>query len=107
MTEEQSLQEFFNQQSLTTPETSSLTWVSEANSSISEDEYLRRNEKIISLADDAILERLEYNDGSLRIQDIISAKSEAFKQNSKILWLDKEDDRQLIPSQINIQIINN
>lgn len=103
MTEEQSLQEFFTQQnssqSLTTPQTSSLTWASE-------EAYIKRNEEIIRLADDAILERLEYNDGSLRIQDIISAKSEAFKENQRILWV-WEEEKQLIPSQINIQIINN
>ena len=105
MTEEQELQEFFEQQQqsaqLTTPETSSLTWTS------NEEDQLKRNNKIMQLADQTILERLEYWDGSLRVQDIISAKSEAFKQNQKILWLDQDDNKQLIPSTIQIQIINN
>lgn len=95
---EQQAEEFM--QSLQTPSTP------ETTSSLSEDYTLRQNEKIIKFADQRLLERLEYADGSLRITDIVSAKDAAFKQNQKIMWL-WDEWPQLIPSVINISIIQN
>jgi len=97
--DEQEAEAFINsfQETETTPETDLSIW---------EDYTLRQNEKIIKFADQRLLERLEYADGSLRISDIVSAKESAFKQNQKIMWL-WDEWPQLIPSTINIQIINN
>jgi len=66
------------------------------------------NEQIIKEASDLLLERLQNGDTSLSIKDIIAAKEAAFKQNQAIDWLDDSlDTRKLIPTQINIQVINN
>ena len=64
-------------QSLTTPETD----ISLSESS----NLLKDNEEIIKHANDILIERLKHKDGSLRVQDIVSAKESAFKQNQKIL----------------------
>lgn len=88
--------------SLTTPATSSLI-----RTPIDDDYILSQNARIIRAADEFLLERLENGDSSLRTTDVISAKDMAFKQNAKIMGLGEDDNKQLIPSQINIQIINN
>ena len=87
-------------ESLQTPDTSL------SIDEFSEEFTLSQNDKIIKEADRLLLERLENSDGSLRITDIVSAKDSAFKLNRAILgkW---DDWPQLIPSIINIQIINN
>jgi len=72
----------------------------------SEDYTIRQNERIIKAADNLVLERMENKDGSLRLGEVIQAKDVAFKHNQKIQWIGDEWP-QLIPSQINIQIINN
>ena len=93
--DDQEAQDFIN--SLTTPQTTSLT----------SETLLQDNEEIIKHANDILIERLKHKDGSLRVQDIVSAKESAFKQNQKILWLDDDDKIDLIPATINIQVINN
>ena len=74
---------------------------------LDDDYIMRQNARIIRAADDFLLERLENGDGSLRTTDVISAKDMAFKQNQKILWLEDGEGSNMIPSTINIQIINN
>ncbi len=74
---------------------------------ISDSYTVRQNERIIKASDTLILSRLEAEDWSLRVTDIIAAKSEAFKQNIKLLGLDESENKSLIPSVINISIINN
>lgn len=87
---------------LTTP--SSDTDISEFSSK--DDDTFEQNKDIIEAADEIILDRLQNPDGSLSIKDVIAAKDTAFKQNRAILWKDDEWPA-LIPSVINIQIINN
>jgi len=72
-----------------------------------EDHTISQNDRIIKAADTLLLDRLENWDGSLRITDIVSAKDSAFKLNQKLLGLDDQSNNQLIPSVINISIINN
>jgi len=71
-----------------------------------DDRQFRKNEKIINFADTVLLDRLEGGDISLSVKDLIQVKDVAFKQNriiqGKDIW-----DLPLIPSTINIQIINN
>ena len=83
-------------QTLTTPQIQS----------IDEDYTIRQNERIIRAADDILLDRMENWDTSLRLTDVISAKESAFKQNRVLSGHDDEKD-QLIPSVINIAVINN
>ena len=73
---------------------------------LDDDEKIRHNNRIIKASDDILLDRLECNDTSLRFTDIVSAKDYAFKQNRIMEWKD-DSDIPLIPSTINIQIINN
>ena len=91
-----------------------VNWLSQNKNSapviyIDEDDKMQRqNQNIIDEANDMMLERLKHNDSSLRIQDINAMKSEAFKQNQQLQWNSEEyDQSKLIPTQINIQIINN
>ena len=69
-------------------------------------QMIESNQSIIDQANKLLLERLRYGDDSLRLQDIVSMKTEAFKQNQTLKWFG-EDAPDLIPSIINIQIINN
>ena len=87
-----------------TPTTTTST---DLSTKVDDNYILEQNNRIIQAADNFLLERLENGDASLRTNDVISAKDTAFKQNSKILWISDGDEKQLIPSQINIQIINN
>jgi hypothetical protein len=70
---------------------------------------IKENQTIIDQANKLLIERLRYGDDSLRPQDIASMKSDAFKQNQTLKGLgeDEIDVRKLIPTTINIQIINN
>jgi len=68
---------------------------------------IKQNERIINLADKNLIERLEHQDWSLRITDIVSAKDSAFKSNLKLLGLDDDKNTQLIPANITINIVNN
>ena len=68
---------------------------------------IQQNEKIIKLADSNLIERLEHMDWSLKVSDIVSAKDAAFRHNLKLLWLDEDKDKQLIPANITINIVNN
>ena len=73
-----------------------------------EDKLQKQNDKIIDEANDLMLERLKHRDSSLRIQDINSMKAEAFKQNQQLQGnSDDYDKSKIIPTQINIQIVNN
>lgn len=75
---------------------------------ISEDRMLVKNQGIIDSANELLLDRLENGDGSLRVSDIVNMKTEAFKQNQSLQGVDDVvDSTKLIPSVINIQIINN
>ena len=69
-------------------------------------QMIESNQSIIDQANKLLLERLRYGDDSLRAQDIVSMKAEAFKQYQTLKWFG-EDAPDLIPSIINIQIINN
>jgi len=75
----------------------------------SEKIMLSKNEKIIKESNDILIERLEMWDESLSIKDIISMKSEAFKNNQSLLGREEDslDHKKLIPTTINIQVINN
>ena len=70
---------------------------------------IRTNQAIIDASNRIQLERLEAGDSSLRSQDLVGMKADAFKQNEilKWHWEEVQDMRKLIPSTINIQIINN
>lgn len=70
---------------------------------------LRENQRIIDKSNRILIDRLECDDASLSIKDIIQMKSEAFKNNQSIkgLWEDNTDYSKLIPTNINIQVINN
>ncbi len=70
---------------------------------------IRDNEDIINKSNKILLDRLNNDDESLSIKDIIQAKSEAFKNNQVIKWLESDsiDTKKLIPTTINIQINNN
>jgi len=70
----QSLQDSKSSQSLSTPTSLSL------EEDLTKDLGVRQNERIIKEADLILLERLEARDPSLRVGDIIQAKSEAFKE---------------------------
>ena len=67
---------------------------------------IQKNENIIEVANDLIKERLSNDIWALKLTDIVSAKDNAFKQLRVLQWKDTES-LQLIPTQINIQIINN
>lgn len=66
------------------------------------------NERIITKSNKLLIDKLEEWD-EVSIKDIIQMKAEAFKNNQSLLGKDDEavDTRKLIPSTINIQIINN
>lgn len=70
---------------------------------------LFENQRIIDKSNRILIDRLECDDASLSIKDIIQMKSEAFKNNQSIkgLWEDNTDYSKLIPTNINIQVINN
>lgn len=68
---------------------------------------LEKNQEIIELADECLLERLKNNDFTIKSSDIINAKETAFKQIRSIKGIDDWENRQLIPATINIQVINN
>ena len=74
-----------------------------------EEIMVKDNNSIIDWANVILKERLFCKDRSLRVQDIISAKNDAFRQNQIILGKGEDafDTRKLIPAVINIQIINN
>lgn len=72
-----------------------------------EEREIQKNQAIIDASNQLITERIKYNDDSLRLTDVISAKAEAFKQIRMLQGKDDNKQDQLIPSQINIQIINN
>jgi len=67
---------------------------------------INKNQAIIDAANKLIKTRIEYDD-DLRLSDVISAKSEAFKQ-IRILEGNNDDfdTSKLIPAVINIQINN-
>ena len=48
---------------------------------VSKDAAISENNRIMLACNDLLLERLENHDSSLRMSDILAAKSEAFKQN--------------------------
>ena len=98
---EEKIEDYFN--TLPEPVTKPTLYIDE-DSKMMED-----NQSIIDQANKLLLERLRYGDDSLRPQDIISMKSEAFKENRMLKGGEEEeiDVRKLIPSTINIQIINN
>lgn len=70
---------------------------------------LRSNQRIIDGANKILMDRLDSQDSSLQVKDIVSMKSDAFKQNQVIKWMDPDelDYKKIIPSVINIQVINN
>lgn len=67
---------------------------------------IRKNEDIIRECDNLLLDRLRNGDSSLRVSDINQVKGEAFKENQQLRGLDNSNIN-LIPTQINVQIINN
>ena len=69
---------------------------------------IKQNQEIIDTGKEMMLERFKHNDSSLRVQDINAITSEAFKQNQQLQGNSEDyDSSKLIPTQINIQIINN
>lgn len=76
-------------------------------SEFSQEDIITKNNEIIRYADKNIIERLKYSDASLKLSEITQAKQAAFQQNAKLLGLEDDNNKQLIPAQINIQIINN
>ncbi len=74
-----------------------------------DEELIRDNDLIISSSSKILRERLSAGDGSLQAKEIIQMRSDAFKQNQALLgrWDSIIDPRKLIPSVINIQVINN
>lgn len=100
MTEEEKALQYLN----------SLKWPETSLTKTDDDEtIIRRNIKLINAADRILIDRLEAEDASLRVQDIISIKDWAFRHNQILKNWDEDnvDYRKLIPSVINIQIINN
>lgn len=71
-----------------------------------EERTLKQNKNIIKHADTLLIDRIKSQDWSLRLTDVISAKDSAFKQN-RLIEGKNDGWPQLIPSVINIQIINN
>lgn len=72
------------------------------------DQYmLDKNQKIIEIADDCLFERLRNNDSTIKSSDLINLKETAFKQIRSIKGIDDWENKNLIPSVINIQVINN
>ena len=69
---------------------------------------IEENNEIINSSNVILKERLKAKDWSLRVQDIISVKNDAFRQNQTIQGKDDDllDNRKLIPAVINIQINN-
>jgi hypothetical protein len=109
MTKEQDdleAQEFLN--SLELPPEKKSTENSLPISGFSDKEMLKDNEEIIKKSNALLLDKLDEGE-DLAIKDIISMKSEAFKNNRSILGEDEDtvDVKKLIPTNINIQIINN
>ena len=80
--------------------------VPEKKLSLSDEYIIWKNSEIIKHVDKQLIERLEWWDMSLSPKDMLAMKAEAFKQNRVIKWFD-DGNLQLIPSNINIQIINN
>lgn len=97
-------QEFINSLSITPP----LEEITSLDEDLSSDDLsIRKNKEIIKKADNLLLNRLENEDISLGVKDIIAMKSEAFKQIQTLeWWSDILDTWKLIPTNINIQIIN-
>lgn len=74
-----------------------------------EEDMIKKNQSIIDFANEILIDRLSNGDGSLQVKDLVSLKMESFKQNQilKGRGENTQDFSKLIPTQINIQIINN
>jgi len=70
---------------------------------------IQKNQDIINAADTLIYTRIHSKDSSLKLAEVIQAKSEAFRQIRILEWQEDTqlDLKKLIPTQIQIQIINN
>lgn len=108
ISEDQEAQDFLT--SLSTPKTTEIIseevsehWLKGRAKKAFED-----NEKIIAKSNSLLIDKLDEWD-ELSIKDVIQMKSEAFKNNQSLLGKDEDsiDTKKLIPSTINIQIINN
>lgn len=72
-----------------------------------EKKIIKRNNQIIDEVDEFMLERIRNKDPSLKGAELNSYKAEAFRQNQVLTGGDTVDSTKLIPTNINIQIINN
>ena len=70
-------------------------------------DYIFNNNLLIRGIDDLLIDRLESKDGSLKWSELNAIKAEAFRQNRIMKWEDMVDMTRVIPTNINIQIINN
>ena len=68
---------------------------------------IRKNEQIINAVDVCLIERLESKDTSFKGSELSAIRAEAFRQNQALKGRDTVDMTKLIPTNINIQIINN
>lgn len=105
ITTEQEAQHFLDSFSQKRPDETSLS----INGDRSDEIMIRRNQKIIDWSNKLLQERLDASDWSLQVKDIIQMRSDSFKQNQSLKGRGEDvvDTRKLIPSVINIQIINN
>lgn len=73
-----------------------------------EKEMIEKNQSIIDYANEILIDRLSNGDSSLRVADLVSIKTEAFKQNQVLKGRDENviDKSKLIPTNIYIQINN-